>query len=354
LPPSGKLSAMKHRAIFFCGDRSPYGLAHLKPVLDLFEILAVVVADGERWTRFRKTLSGEERDRQQATPRAAAGRLLGRIALALRGASGEERGLVRVSGFPVLPLWRVFDVNERSFLDRVRAVGPEIILSAAYPQIFSRELIAIPSRGSVNFHPSLLPRYRGAHPHFWAIAMGEKESGLTAHLMTEEIDAGDVVAQISYPIGSLDYGQLYEKMIAETPSIVREVALFFREGRRAVPQESSRATRFRNDREIHRKVFWNLHTAEEIRNLARTGTAFCFFRNERIGIVRVGVAGTNRNLTNDVRVEPGTIVDLGPGGVVVKAIDACVVIRDFVDGSNTLSHARWTAVKRAWVGEKFG
>ena len=245
-------------------------------------------------------------------------------------------------------------MNEGSFLDRVRATGPEIILSAAYPQIFSRELIAIPPRGSVNFHPSLLPRYRGAHPHFWVIAMGEKESGLTAHFMTEEIDAGDIVAQISYPIEDLDYGQLYERMIAETPAIVREVALFFREGRSAAPQDPSRATRFRNDRVIHRRIFWGLHTAEEIRNLVRTGIAFCFFRDERVGFVRAGVAETNRNLTNGVRVEPGTIVDLGPGGIVVKSIDACVVLRDFVDGGKAFSHTRWATVKHARVGEKFG
>lgn len=345
---------MKPKAIFFCGDRSPYGLAHLEPVLDSFGIVAVVVADGERWARFRKALSGEGGDTPPATPRAAAGRLLGGIVRALRGAPGGERELERVKGFPGLPVWRVFDVNEGTFLDRVRAARPEILLSAAYPQIFSRELIAIPPRGAVNFHPSLLPKYRGAHPHFWSIAMGEKESGLTAHFMTGEIDAGDVLAQVSYPIGDLDYAQLYERMIAETPAIVREVALFFREGRRAVPQDPSRATRFRNDREIHRRVFWNLHTAEKIRNLARTGTAFCFFRNERVGIVRAGVAETNRNLTNDVRVEPGTIVDLGPGGVVVKAVDACVEIRDFRDGAKALSHARWAAVKRARVGEKFG
>ena len=83
---------MKHKAIFFCGDRSPYGLAHLEPVLDSFEVIAVVVADTERWARFRKALSGEEENKPLATPRAAAGRLLGGIFRALRGAPREERG----------------------------------------------------------------------------------------------------------------------------------------------------------------------------------------------------------------------------------------------------------------------
>jgi methionyl-tRNA formyltransferase len=350
---------VKLRTLLFCGDRSPYGLCHIGPVLNAFAVEAIVVATDERWNLFRNALTGK--NYQAADRGAKLADAKRKIASRLSRMAPNQGKDVFVQGMGFdealqgrdIPIWPVFDVNNEDFLEKVRRANPELILSAAYPQIFSEELIAIPPRGSINFHPSLLPKYRGAHPHFWAIVRGEKESGLTAHFMTGNIDAGDILAQIAFPIDQYNYRQLYEKMIAETPGLVSRVAKYLEEGRRPFPQDPGKATTFRNDREIHRRIFWNIHMAEEIKNLSRSGEAFCFFRGRRITFLETYVTDTNRNLTNNVRVEPGTVVDIFRDCIVVKTIDACINVQILRDGRKSLPFDRWVKKVGLHIGEMF-
>ena len=200
-------------------------------------------------------------------------------------------------------------------------------MSAAYPQIFSKEVLDIPKIGAINFHPALLPKYRGAHPHFWQILNGESEGGLTAHFMTERIDDGDIIAQVSFPIDGCTYAELYEKIIENTPPLVSSVGVFFqKEANRARPQNPEDATSYRSDRQIDGRIFWSIHTSKEIQNLTRAGVAYCFFRDKMVNFVSSDVTESNRNLTNHVRVESGTIVDIGQDSISVKTIDGCINI----------------------------
>jgi methionyl-tRNA formyltransferase len=322
-------------------------------------MIAMVVASKSRWDIFRKTLSGN--DNHKVNPvqegltatKKIASRLLNLILKKDESNDCKVSDISNALKRRKIPVWSVFDVNHPDFLERVRQLNPDLILSAAYPQIFSKDLIEIPSRGSINFHPSLLPKYRGAHPHFWVIVRGEMESGLTAHFMTEKIDAGDIIVQVAFPISEYNYNHLYQKMIAETPELVKKVAHALEEGKPPIPQDTNNATMFRNDREIHRRIFWNIHTAEEIKNLSRTDEAFCFFRGNKVKLLHTYVTDTNRNLTNDVRVEPGTIVDVSEDCIAVKTVNACININSFSDGRKQLSFDRWIRKHRIHIGEKF-
>jgi methionyl-tRNA formyltransferase len=355
---------MKLRVLFFCGDKSPYGLAHLIPILkSRFDLVAVVIPTEDRWEYFREALLGKSYYKAKSehilmeVVKTIIMRLVPtRIIRLVRKGYEKDKdiNIVDILGVHDISLIRVFDINKRSFIEKVKKINPDIIFSAAYPQIFSKELILIPSKGSINFHPSLLPRYRGAHPHFWAIVKGEKISGLTAHFMTENIDDGDIIAQIDFPIEQYTYSELYKKIIQETPNLVKLVESFFREGgSKAKPQDSSEATYFRNDREIHRRIFWDIHTADEIRNLCRTEQAFCFFRGIKVHYLKAYVTDSNRNLTNDVRVENGTIVDIYKDAIVVKTKDACINIQEFKENGKRLPLKKWVEKHRVNIGEKF-
>lgn len=314
---------------------------------------AVVVADDARWSLFRHSLSGEAAI--DPDPPAA------RIVRAIRHRATQVVQTARLGRIVQkscsehnIPVWRTFDVNEASFLRKVEDTDIDLIISAAFPQIFSKALISIPSLGSVNFHPSLLPKYRGAHPHFWAIAKGESESGISAHFMTERLDDGDIIAQIPFSIADLSYHQLYDKMVSETPRLVTKVETFFFErSATALPQDSTQATYFRNDRDIHHRIFWDIKSAEDIKNLTRTGTAYCFFRNSPVRFNQVYITDTNRNLTNDVAVTPGTIVDFSNDALVVKAIDGCVSVQALENGRRRYGVDKWIRKHRVRIGERF-
>jgi methionyl-tRNA formyltransferase len=211
---------------------------------------------------------------------------------------------------------------------------PDLIISAAYPQIFKKSLLQIPAIGCINSHPSLLPRCRGAHPVFWAIASGEKRSGVTAHYMTESLDDGDIVAQRGFSLEpNIRYKQLYKRIVHEVPKLVEEVENFFLSGKYdGMPQDANKATYFRNDREIHRRIFFSTQTAEEIDRLVRAcdGDASFFFRGELIRVIQSAVFEANRNLTNNLGVPPGTVVDLDREGVCIKAKEGIIQFKEII------------------------
>ena len=83
----------------------------------------------------------------------------------------------------------------------LRALDPDLLVVAAYGQILSPDVLAIPPLGGINVHASLLPKYRGAAPIAWAIYRGEAETGVTIIRMSAGLDAGDMLAKEATPIG---------------------------------------------------------------------------------------------------------------------------------------------------------
>lgn len=92
------------------------------------------------------------------------------------------------------------DVNAEAFLDELRALEPDVIVSVSCPQIFKEPLIDLPRLGILNIHGSILPQYRGVMPSFWMLANGEKQAGVSIYFVNEQIDAGDLCGQRVFDI----------------------------------------------------------------------------------------------------------------------------------------------------------
>lgn len=89
----------------------------------------------------------------------------------------------------------VADINAPEFLDHLRALQIDLLISVACPQIFRRPLLDLPPLGCINVHSGPLPRYRGMLPTFWVLYEGEQETAVTVHLMNEHLDDGPIVLQ---------------------------------------------------------------------------------------------------------------------------------------------------------------
>jgi len=96
-------------------------------------------------------------------------------------------------GVPVLQPARP---TEPQFLERIRALAPDVGVVVAYGHILKPELLAIPKRGMLNLHPSLLPELRGAAPIEWAIINGLEQTGVTIMRMDAGMDSGPILLQI--------------------------------------------------------------------------------------------------------------------------------------------------------------
>lgn len=100
-----------------------------------------------------------------------------------------------------IPVFQPVKLRDGTALEQIRALAPELIVVAAYGRILPQDILDCPPKGCINVHSSLLPRYRGAAPINWAILNGDGETGVTIMHMAAALDAGDIIAQASTPIG---------------------------------------------------------------------------------------------------------------------------------------------------------
>lgn len=144
-----------------------------------------------------------------------------------------------------IPVFQPEDVNAEESLELIRAGEPDLLVTAAYGQILSPQLLAIPRWGGINLHGSVLPAYRGAAPVARAIQNGEVETGVTVIQMTPKIDAGGILAVARTPIGPDETAGELEQRLAElgAPLVVESVAAIAAGSARVLPQDHTRATK---------------------------------------------------------------------------------------------------------------
>jgi methionyl-tRNA formyltransferase len=158
--------------------------------------------------------------------------------------------------------------NNTEFRAKLEAISPDAIVVVAYGRIIPPWMLALPRLGCINLHGSLLPKYRGAAPIQWAVAMGETVTGNTTMLLEEGLDTGPILLQQETPIAPEQTAvDLFEELaIQGAPLVVRTLAGLAEGSIKPAPQDHSLATLARIlDREDGRMNF-TAHTATELWN----------------------------------------------------------------------------------------
>ncbi len=134
--------------------------------------------------------------------------------------------------------------TDRAFLLRLRELEPEVGVVVAYGHILTPELLALPARGMVNVHPSLLPELRGPAPVEWAIINGLEKTGVTIMQLDAGMDTGPILHQIPHHPGPDVTGGDLSAHLAEmgAQALVETLALLEQGELRPVAQDESRAT----------------------------------------------------------------------------------------------------------------
>ena len=115
-------------------------------------------------------------------------------------------------GVPLVRAWRINDEHSRLKLADLHADG---MVMASFDQIVGTRALEIPAHGWLNIHPSLLPKYRGPEPVYWAIADGGKETGVTLHRAVAKFDSGPILGQAGVAIEDDDTaGTLTKRLVA--------------------------------------------------------------------------------------------------------------------------------------------
>lgn len=98
-----------------------------------------------------------------------------------------------------IPLFQFPKISRDGVID-LKSLEPDVMITAAYGQILSQEVLSIPKYGTINIHASILPKYRGASPIQTAIINGDSETGVTIMRTEIGLDTGDIIDTIKTPI----------------------------------------------------------------------------------------------------------------------------------------------------------
>jgi len=133
-----------------------------------------------------------------------------------------------------------------SLIKDIKSAAVDIILCAWFHLKIPKDIFQSPLIGAVNFHPSLLPKYRGPSPVEWALVHGEQETGLSAHIIEEKFDSGPVISQIAVPIDHFDDADsLSIKLAKKGGALLKNVRnKITNNAIISTPQDANKATHF--------------------------------------------------------------------------------------------------------------
>lgn len=253
--------------------------------------------------------------------------------------AAQERGL-RVFQLPSL--------RDELAARELRALDVDLAVMAYVLQFAPQEFVNIPRHGTIQYHPSLLPRFRGPSSINWPLILGNSETGLTIFRPTDGLDEGPVVLQKSVPIGPDDtVGRVYfEKLFPLGVQAMLEAADLVVRGRhREIPQDESMASYEGWCKDPEALINWHSHldlTYNLIRGCSPSPGAWTLSLGRKLRIFEALKHPVRRFA--DVKGKPGEIVGINERGLEVAMQGGRLeLLRVQVEGGEKMSGAAYAA-----------
>jgi methionyl-tRNA formyltransferase len=191
-----------------------------------------------------------------------------------------------------IPTLQPESARDEEFLCQFAALRPDIAITAAYGQILSQKFLSIPNRATINIHPSMLPKYRGATPVPAAILAGDKESGVSILFTVKALDAGNIIIQEKSPVADDEVaGEMTERLF-DRGGCLLEAAIERLKDREFAgqPQDEGEVSHCRKINKEDGLINWRL-SAQEIHNRHRAHQpwpgSYTFLDQRQISIVEM-------------------------------------------------------------------
>lgn len=187
-----------------------------------------------------------------------------------RGKKVAESAVAELARAAGVELLEPETVRDPAVLEKLRALAPDVFLVVSYGEILRAEFLALPRLVSLNVHPSLLPRHRGATPVPAAILAGDAVTGVAIQKVAKELDAGDLLLVRETPMRAGETsGELLARLAEWSGELVLEALALVDSGEaRYTPQEHARATYCKKLTKEHGRIDWS-KPAIELERLVR-------------------------------------------------------------------------------------
>jgi len=236
------------------------------------------------------------------------------------------------------------------FLAEMRRLAPDVGVVVAYGHLLKPELLAIPKRGMVNVHPSLLPELRGAAPVAWAILRGLDKTGVTIMQMTAGLDSGPILHQLPHRIPTDISGGELSGHLAEmgAQALIEALALMEQNLVQPVPQDEARATYAPKITRETARIDWAASPDAVMRAtlaLDPKPGAWTTLDGQEVKLFRAGLAKRAG--------KPGTVLETGDR-LLVAAGDGAVVVGEVQPtGKSRMTAADWIRGRGVKAGQQF-
>lgn len=229
-------------------------------------------------------------------------------------------------------------VKTPEFVDKLKALSPDVIVVVAYGQILSMDILNLPVYGCINVHASLLPKYRGAAPIHWAIINGEATTGITTMYMDRGLDTGDMILKAEIPISVEDTtGSMHDKLARLGAEVLLQTLRQMAAG--TAPREAQdniQATYAPLLNREHERIDWG-RTAQDlgnqIRGLNPWPGAFTTHRDRHLKIWRA------IPLDEQGKESPGTVQWVDKEGILVATASGILRLIEIQPQNNKRMHA---------------
>ncbi len=246
-------------------------------------------------------------------------------------------------------------LKDPAVLAETEKISPDYFVVASYGKLIPPAWLKIPKKLSINVHPSLLPKYRGAAPLNWPILNGDAETGVCLMEVVDKLDAGDVFSCKKMPLTpEEDSLTLSHKLSEISYDMVMDILLKLKKGQmpERTPQKEADMTYARKLAKEDGKIDWNLSAEEisrKVRGLLPWPGAYTFFEGQPMQILKA------RTSSQGGGQKPGEMISAGKQTVLVQTGKGAVEIEKVKPaGKNEMTAGDFARGKRLQSGAKFG
>lgn len=270
-----------------------------------------------------------------------------------RGKKIIERNITKLAKENNIPVFEPDKISkEKDIIEKLKSYNPDFLITFAFGQILSQEVIDIAKYATINLHASLLPLYRGANPICQAIMDGCSKTGITTMKTVLELDAGDICLQKEIDITpEMNVVELMNIISLESPLLLDKTLKGLYEGNlKPIKQDSSKATFTKKIKKEEKIIDWSMDAQklhDKIRAMYQINTNHTTFNNKIIKILKTQVVPYQSN-------NIGTIVKIEKDGIIVECKNnALKIITLKPEGKGEMNATDWVRGARVKIGDCF-